>query len=200
MWIRELFEEADGMSGFRIGNRIRRIRTEKGLSQAELGEKVGLNAGRIQQYENGERKPKKELLGKIACALGVSPLALEDPDTTNYLGAIYAFFEVEEIFGLKIEEAPKDRAPGLCLSVDFTESLYPYLQEWYVTYSVTQEKLWAAESQEEKDVILKEYHNWKWNFPQGIADRTAKELHKLRLKKKIEQLQAAYDSLSLNQD
>ena len=43
----------------RMGNRIRTIRVEKGMSQAELGNLVGLTADRIQKYENGARKPKR---------------------------------------------------------------------------------------------------------------------------------------------
>lgn len=35
------------------------------VSQTELGEKVGLNADRIQKYENGARKPKADLLKKL---------------------------------------------------------------------------------------------------------------------------------------
>ena len=38
-------------SADRIGRRIRDIRIAKGLSQAGLGEKVGLNADRIQKYD-----------------------------------------------------------------------------------------------------------------------------------------------------
>ena len=48
------YETSDG----RIGKRIREIRKEKGLTQGELGEKVGLIANRIQQYENGARNPR----------------------------------------------------------------------------------------------------------------------------------------------
>lgn len=39
------------------------------------------------------------------------------------------------------------------------------------------------------------YHNWEWTFPQGIVDRTEKNLQKARIKKKIEELQEAYDQL-----
>lgn len=42
----------------RIGRRIRAIRIEKGMSQAELGAAMGLTADRIQKYENSARKPK----------------------------------------------------------------------------------------------------------------------------------------------
>ena len=51
-------------SASRIGNRIRRIRTERGMSRAELGEKIGLCQNRVQQYENGRRKPKSLFLKK----------------------------------------------------------------------------------------------------------------------------------------
>lgn len=43
----------DETAASRVGDRIRKIRTEKGLSQAELGAMVGLTADRIQKYENG---------------------------------------------------------------------------------------------------------------------------------------------------
>ena len=55
----------------RIGRRIRAIRQEEDMSQGDLGEKVGLNANRIQQYENGARNPKFELCKQIAEALEV---------------------------------------------------------------------------------------------------------------------------------
>ena len=86
----------DNTEADRIGSRIRKIRMELGLSQTELGEMVALTADRIQKYENGARKPKPEMLKKIADALGVSTLALSDPIVLNYIGAMYAFFEMEE--------------------------------------------------------------------------------------------------------
>lgn len=185
----------DETAASRIGHRIRKIRMEKGLSQSELGELVGLNADRIQKYENGARKPKADMLKSIAAALGVSTLALVDPNTTSSLGAMYAFFELEEHFNMKIEETPKDRAPGLCLSVDFRESIYAHMKEWYQAYIAMKAELQAAASEDEKEAIIKAYHDWKWNYPQAIIDRTSKEMQKLRLKSKIEELQEAYDKL-----
>lgn len=76
----------------RIGNRIREIRESMGMSRAELGEAIGLNANRIQQYENGRRKPKSEGLKKIASVLGVSTHAITDPVFTNYIGAMHGLF------------------------------------------------------------------------------------------------------------
>ena len=55
-----------------IGERIKELRKEKGLTQAELGEKLGVSASMVGQYENGFRKPKKDTLCRIMEALGVS--------------------------------------------------------------------------------------------------------------------------------
>lgn len=186
----------DETAASRIGNRIRKIRTEKGFTQADLGKMVGLNADRIQKYENGARKPKKDMLKNIAAALGVSTLALADPNTTSYIGAMYALFELEEHFNMKIEKTSEGRTPGLCLSVDFREKIYQYMEAWYKTYTAAQAELQAATSQKERDNILKAYHDWEWNFPQGIIDQTTKEIQKIRLKNKIEELQEAYDKLN----
>lgn len=185
----------DETAASRIGSRIRKIRTERGLSQAELGKMVGLTADRIQKYENGARKPKADMLKQIASALSVSTLALVDPNTTSYIGALYAMFELEEHFNVKIEPAGEGHEPGMCLMVDFRDELYNYMKEWQEIYSQTKAELEAASSEDEKAEIIKSYHNWEWNFPQCIADRTTKEMQKIRLKNKIEELQEAYDKL-----
>ena len=52
----------DSTAADRVGRRIKEIRDSIGMTQAELGEKIGLNGDRIQKYENGARRPKSELL------------------------------------------------------------------------------------------------------------------------------------------
>ena len=54
------------------GERIYIARKQSGLTQKELGEKLGVSASMIGQYENGIRNPKKKTLERIADALGVS--------------------------------------------------------------------------------------------------------------------------------
>lgn len=179
----------------RVGDRIRKIRTEKGLSQAELGAMVGLTADRIQKYENGARKPKADLLKKIAGALGVSTLALVDPTTTNYIGAMFAMFELESTFNMKIEKSGEDEKPAMRLTVDFRDHLYEYMKEWYEVYSQIQSELEVASSDDERAEIMKSYHNWQWSFPQGIVDKSEKAMMKARIKNKIEELQEVYDKL-----
>ena len=188
----------DETSADRVGARIRNIRMAKGLSLAELGEKVGLNADRMQKYENGARKPKLDMLKKIAEALGVSTLALADPVTTSYIGAMYAMFELERNFNMKIKPTDEDHVPGMCLTVDFKDSLYEYMKDWYEVYAQMKSDLEVANSEEEKTEIIKSYHNWEWTFPQGIVDKTEKNLEKARLKRKIAELQERYDQLDQN--
>lgn len=182
-------------SAKRVGTRIRNIRNAKGMSQPELGQKVGLSADRIQKYENGVRKPKADMLNQIASALEVSPLALADPVLTNYIGAMYAMFELEKNFNMKISHAPAKQTQSYFLAVNPQEELSKYMEEWHRVFTLTETELEAASSEQEKKEILDSYHNWEWNFPKGITSEADKELQKARLKKKIEELQRAYDQL-----
>lgn len=52
-----------------ISQNIRVYRKKAGLSQKELGEKLGVSQQHIAQYENGKRTPKLETIIKIASAL-----------------------------------------------------------------------------------------------------------------------------------
>ena len=55
-----------------IGQRISRIRKEKGVTQAELAKKCGISMQQISEWERGYRNPKISNAEKIARALGVS--------------------------------------------------------------------------------------------------------------------------------
>lgn len=65
-----------------IGEKIKSIRKEKGLSQEQLAEKCGLNRNSIYNYETGKRSPKSEDLENIAKALDVyvSELTMDSAD------------------------------------------------------------------------------------------------------------------------
>ncbi|GHT09174.1 hypothetical protein FACS189432_09070 [Bacteroidia bacterium] len=54
----------------RIGERIREIRTEKGLSQLQLAELAGLSQQNIARIELGRYSPGIDIVGKISDALG----------------------------------------------------------------------------------------------------------------------------------
>lgn len=52
-----------------VGENIKRIRKEKGLTQKKLGELCGIAESNIRKYENGKQNPKIETIKKIATAL-----------------------------------------------------------------------------------------------------------------------------------
>ena len=60
------------------GERIQKARKAAKLSQKELGDKLGVSASMIGQYENNLRKPKLERVLAIANALGVNPSDIAD--------------------------------------------------------------------------------------------------------------------------
>lgn len=55
----------------RIGQRIVALRKEKGLSQKELAEMVGITPGNLSRIEAGKYDPKLESLARIAEPLGL---------------------------------------------------------------------------------------------------------------------------------
>lgn len=70
-----------------IGEQIRKHRKGAGISQKELGNRLGISQQQIAQYENGKRIPKIETLQKIAIALGVPSyeiLGYDRQDALNY--------------------------------------------------------------------------------------------------------------------
>lgn len=55
----------------KFGEKVRRLRNEKGLSQTELGKLCGLSLRTIRNYEVDGRYPKqREVYSKLAAALG----------------------------------------------------------------------------------------------------------------------------------
>ena len=60
------------------GEKIRRARRNAGLTQKELGKKLGMTQQQIAQYENGGRQAKFSTLNKIGYVLNISPYQLGD--------------------------------------------------------------------------------------------------------------------------
>ena len=59
-----------------IGETLRRLRTEKGLSQKQLADRLHVERGSVTNWEAGRRVPSIDMLYKIAEALGVDTTAL----------------------------------------------------------------------------------------------------------------------------
>lgn len=54
-----------------LGSRLKKIRSERGLSQRALGEKISKSASAISSYETNAQVPPTEVLVSIAQALSV---------------------------------------------------------------------------------------------------------------------------------
>ena len=67
-------QEAEELA--RLGQAIRELREQRGLSQSELEATVGVGKRRIQALEDGRLDPYYVLLVRLAKALGVRPGAL----------------------------------------------------------------------------------------------------------------------------
>lgn len=67
-----------------LGGRIRRFREMAGLSQTELGEKLGVSYQQVQKYERGANRVSVETLVRMGRILGLPVVALLDP--SEWLG------------------------------------------------------------------------------------------------------------------
>jgi transcriptional regulator with XRE-family HTH domain len=56
-----------------FGQRLRVLRTEAGLTQAQLAEKVGMQPTAVARLELGGREPGWQTVQKLAAALDVTP-------------------------------------------------------------------------------------------------------------------------------
>lgn len=186
-------------AAIRIGARIREIRLVRGLTQLELGEKVGLSADRVRQYETGYRKPKTDMIKAIASALEVQPLALTDPVATSYLGAVYAMFELEKLYDLTLTEA--DGVFSLQFKSEKAQSLVKYLNVWYRALNIYKAELKQAKNTEEAAAVQKRYNCFKWTLPELATDNDATKLQMKILSDAISELRKQLDlDMSSSQD
>lgn len=71
------------MDKYLIGNRIRDAREEKGMTQQQLAEKVGLTVVAISNIETGGRNPSFKNIAEICHTLGMSLDYLASPDRSD---------------------------------------------------------------------------------------------------------------------
>ncbi len=143
------------------GEKIKKIRLVRGMTQKELGEKVGLTDVRIRQYELNNRTPKEDLLRKIAEVLEVNYYALCEPRWSSMEELVFALFELEEegLLGLQyisssLENASQDSLQEQVAITFKEEKMHWFLKEWLMR----KQELQAGKICEE------EYEEWKRNW------------------------------------
>lgn len=150
-----------------LGDRIRKYRLLKGITQKQLGEDVGFKTStadvRINQYETNKMSPKQDIRQKIADALDVDISALSDTNILSSEDVIQILFELESIIGLDIErnaEYTRLIIPNNCDS-----QLNSYLYAWYIQ---------KKNSSNDSEAYL-QYEKWKARFPKDINTYLAEQ-------------------------
>ena len=151
-----------------IGERIKRVRMKRGMTQKELGVALGFPERsadvRIAQYESGSRTPKEDLIRQIAAILHVNPHAISSVDYGTYIGLMYALFDLEDTYGLHIDQIDGE----LCIRLDKYRKDYPELfdmmHKWY--------EAWKHDQDDPSS--LDEYIDWKLNYPHYISRKKDK--------------------------
>ncbi len=93
-----------------VGENIKKIRKEKGLTQKELGALCGMSESQIRHYELNYKTPRIETIRKIAIALDVSLNVLLDSNNEKTFSIFSQKYEVigldnqnKELFKMVIE-------------------------------------------------------------------------------------------------
>lgn len=86
------------MRNYDLGNRIYELRKDKGLSQKELGEMVGVTNKSVSKWENGTTIPKTDTLVKLANIFEISPQELLQGKTENKLTLSQLSSQANEMF------------------------------------------------------------------------------------------------------
>ena len=81
-----------------FAKRLRQLRQQRGLLQAQLAEKVGLHQNQIGRYERGTSHPSGEALKHLADALGVSTDYLIEGDVQDAAKADFKDRELLRMF------------------------------------------------------------------------------------------------------
>lgn len=89
----------------KVNENIRKIRKEKGMTQKELGKKLGISQSAIGQFESKETNLKIDTITKIANALAVDITSLIDTDEL----AILDIKEHPEKWGFDKEKLSEER-------------------------------------------------------------------------------------------
>lgn len=86
---------------FKIGEKIKKARKSKGLTQKQLAEASGIHLVSIKKYETNKMKPKVPQIQKISSTLDISFLLLLDFEIIELLESLlektdYSFFESDK--------------------------------------------------------------------------------------------------------
>ena len=144
-----------------IGQRIKYFRNRIGMTQKQLGEKLGFKGKtsdvRMAQYESEARVPKIDLVKEMAQIFDVDARAITVPNIDTYVGLMHTLFALEDMYGLKITNV--DDQPYLCLDRSISvpgSSVDEMLRAW----------MKQADKLENGEIRKEEYDEWRYKYPE----------------------------------
>lgn len=153
-----------------LGEKIKKYRLLKGLTQKELGIAVGFSNttadSRIRKYESDLMAPKDQIRIKLADALGVDLSALSDIDIHSFEDVMQTLFLFEESWGMDIEK--KDGKTYLVFDDKNQEirTLITFMNIW--KNQRTALLLNSENNGSKANEKTKNYEIWKSRFAQSI--------------------------------
>lgn len=138
----------------KIGEKIRKFRTEKGLSQKELARMAGLSEPAIRNYELGNRTPSDKQIDAIAGALDISPFAISNPVIESYIGVMHTLFALEEEYGATLVCEPG----ATYITFPAGSDLRSRLSDWGEVFAKLKDGSMTKE----------EYEEWKNTYPESV--------------------------------
>lgn len=144
-----------------VGENIKRIRIQRGITQAELGHQLRISESTVRGYELGIRNPKPAKLESIAYALGVNVEVLKNSDFDN-ISAMHRLFQLFRQYGGSFDSNGKLTFKKM--------NLHP----WYNQWLIYQKELEEAEkiTDEEKHQIAIEDATDKFNWWMDIYPKS----------------------------
>lgn len=158
----------------KIGQNIRRIRKQRGLTIQQLADTVGCDAALMQKYETGDRNPKADRLELIAKGLEVSPdtLAYSEFKGERAMHWLFLLFSMYE--GTLKKEDGEDGTSHYYMELP----RLTLMKEWYLRDLQYRSELQEAENIEDTKrkveviaSIREDYQHWMDSFPTGAVPR-----------------------------
>ncbi len=152
------------LSNSPVGHRIKYYRLQAKLTQKELAAKCDLSESAIRNYELDNRRPKEDILERIADALDVSYFSLRDPDLAYTQSAMHMLFSLQILYGLT--PVIIDDEVHLVFPTTFSD-LFPYGSP-----IASMAASWAKKYEEfDKELIDSDtYFKWLSKFPDKVPD------------------------------
>lgn len=144
-----------------LAKKLKKLRDELHLTQKEVADKACITESAYRAYELGDRKPKLEILDRIAKALGVRPEYLSAPTFRNRREFAYALLENEDSFGYTARDI--DGVPAIVKGYGSAMGFFAdFVRDW--------EKM--REKLDNHEITKEEYEGWKRTWDNGTCAKT----------------------------